>query len=420
VIHGLPANVLALLAAIAGLVPLSHAAPAPRPRLWVIQGAELVEFDPRNFERLGAVAIPQEAVHNPELLAVNIGGQVLEESEERPWLWNGTSGGFVKEEPRTPHVSPGPGYALRTQRQWLLGDDGRSAYLLENDLWERKRTGEDSVYDDSTRVHFHMERYDIGTRSYSTVLTRNLAACACGTGFCPETCPIVSGWAPCGVVDTFFTLTDYVSGQLQSDHGPYIVHRRDKFGRFAPAETLDVSNCLDADGRGDVLDATEDGACCGWSNEDSEQATFFTRDSAFVLFQEWPSFHNASYDVSFTPTDGRLSPSGALAAFTIHGVGGPNDRGIIPLNSDARPDTLALIKIRRAWDDMPLVEIHDVRAHPTLVRRVRHSELVGWLTNQRVLLLENQSLVTIDVRSGERVNSQVRAENAHAVLLVRP
>jgi hypothetical protein len=145
--------------------------------LWVIEApARLVEYDLSTFTERRAVAVPARAAERPELLAINAKGQVLFQSDDAVWVWDGSAG---HEFPRSP--------AADTLRQWFLSSSGDVLYAFESQMViERDPNGVER----EVRVTTRLLRTDLsGNVAHAVLALADLPRCSCETGACLETCP---------------------------------------------------------------------------------------------------------------------------------------------------------------------------------------------------------------------------------------
>ncbi|HKN46210.1 MAG TPA: hypothetical protein VJW23_20045, partial [Propionibacteriaceae bacterium] len=360
---------------------------APDVTLWVIQPpGEVVAFDLANFSRVGGVRIPPVAFNDPGLIAINGWGQMLVQLDaDHLWLWDGDVARTLPTSPErvtSPNVSPEP------LRRWLLGDDGKSLYTLEEGSGQVGASTADSASSSLLIVR----ATNLSQRPRDSILVIPREPCNKPYDFDvgSEPCPNPDIWAPGGVVRECFLLMHWEQESSTETESPiaschYTLYRRGAVGWSA--SDLGIwgrESLLDVNADGSAWGKTvEDEACCGSSNSSSDQAVFGNADTALTLFDEWSSFHNQNYDMSFFTAKARVAPGGGRVAFAIHATEAPGAK--IPASNGGHPDTLELASIQRSLADLPIVEVHAMRPNPTLLLRLRHAELVGWASDSEVL-----------------------------------
>jgi len=397
----------------------------PDVTLWVVQPpGQLVAFDIADFSRIGGVRIPPIAYFDPTTLAVNGHGQFLVQLDaDRLWLWNGTNAQTLPSAPKSLGDStllhPG-GRALT--RQWLLGDDGSSLYVVESVERETDQAGTDTA---ETRLR--MLETDLSQHHRADVFVRTVRPCRRSMLLvaATEPCPDPEVWAPGGVVRGCLVLTHWEqNGTLTAQGEPntacYRTLYRPTRGGWRSTELdqtwgneplLDIS----ADGVARVTAQTDDG-CCGWSNGSSDQTTFQDADTAEVVFDEWAVFGNKDYDVSFFTADARIAPGPRYVALSVHATEG--SAAEIRLSAEGHADSLELRSIRAALADMPMVEVVQTRPRRAEMLRLPRAELIGWASDSEVLVVENRHLVAVDVLTGKRRRSAIEVRTAADALVV--
>jgi hypothetical protein len=380
--------------------------------LWVMQPPDqIVRYDVSSFSRIGAVTIPAQALAAPDRFQVNRLGQMLFELDGggetalgQAWLWNGTAATTTQ---------PLTGPAGSRSRRWLLATNGPSVFTVEHEF--RSNSDPNDDLPDSVDTRVRVKESGLDGKPVGTVMDYQFPRCECSTGTCSESCPEAAVWAPGHIVDGFFFLTNWIPGQLGSTYEGTYLYRRDAKGWHATRSRANGQYFLDATDAGDTwTEAMQDGGCCGWTNEGSDQTMLVTRDSSRVLFDEWPRYHNQDYDVSFFTSSARFAPEGRRVAITI-GTEAANAE--IRLSEDGHPDDLELASIRRSLAELPMVEVYDLRPQPVLLRRVPRVELVGWTSESDLLLVDRGQLVSIDARTGARKESEIHVTGAGRAFL---
>ena len=173
-----------------------------------------------------------------------------------------------------------------------------------------------------------------------------------------EPCPDPDVWAPGGVVRGCAVLTHWEMSKWSEEPGLVeAAGYRTRYLRVAQGwraaeldqtwsdELLDVS----ADGSSWVV-ATPDDGCCGWSNDCSDQTTFGGADSNVVVFDEWPTFRNKDYDVSFFTAGAHIGPDDRYVALSIHATEGPAADDVGPIYGQISAGKSGLLTLAQFTD----------------------------------------------------------------------
>lgn len=415
----------ACLGLLAGLVAAPSAHAVPEVTLWVVQPpGQLVAFDPADLSRIGGVRIPALAYYDPRRLAVNGHGQfLLRLDDDHLWLWDG-------ERASTPPVSPtsAPDLSAFTRpgmtptRQWFLGDDGNTLYVVES------VTRDDGAADsDSSRTPLRMLETDLLQQPRREVFARTVGRCFETMRLVAFTrpCPDPEVWAPGGVIRGCAVFTQWEQlREGDESRAPMAAGERSRYLRGArgwrPAalgRTWHGESLLDISPDGSHwVTSQSDVGCCGWLNASSEQAMFVGTDSTAIVFDEWPAFGNEGYDVSFFTADARIGPDADRVALCVHATQGP--AAPIGPSANARTDSLQVRRLREELTTMPMVVIVQVRPRRAETLRIPNAELIGWLNRSEVLVVEDGRIVAVDVSTGKRRRSGITVRTAADAIMV--
>jgi hypothetical protein len=157
------------------------------------------------------------------------------------------------------------------------------------------------------------------------------------------------------------------------------------------------------------LEVSQDDGPYG-ENEISDQATWVSPETTQVVFDEWTSFKNRGYEVTFYVSDGRIAPGNRRVAYTIHATASAADS--IPVSEGAQPQPSTLIRIRRSLKELPLVEVVEVRPGSSRLIRLPHAELVGWASDSEVIVIENGHVAAVDVTTRQQRRSDIPVRTA--------
>lgn len=407
----------------AGLLVLAMAvstvAQAPAPAsIWVVRApGEIVEHDPATFDTRRTLSVPARVVEHPEYLRVNGRGQLLFStptgvefgggdlvgSSRRVWAWDGRQ---AREWAREDEPD--------TARQWFLSVAGDALFAFENRFAiVRDRDGIERSVRASARLW--LTDLDGGNRRVALELPA-LPSCTCETGACSESCPEWSAWAPDGVVGEFLLITRLIPGQLQTRYQGSTLYRRAGQAWKPTALAQPIEEPLNAASGGQaILAAQLDAGCCGWMNESSDRLLLMRGASVSTVFDEFDRYANGDYDVSIRASRARLSPNGGRVAYTL--VADAPEAGEIRLSSDGKANSQALARLRQALADLPAVEIAllgRLAASPVVIR---HAELVGWLSDTDLLVVQGGRLAVYSDRGVRRRETPVTVTAAAGVFV---
>lgn len=413
------------LLTIVGLFPVPSASAPPDVTLWVVQPpGQLVAFDLSDFSRIGGVRIPAAAFQDPSKLSVNGRGQFLVHlDDDHLWVWDGAAARMLPAAPRALRDSTATVPAGRTpMRQWLLGDDGKSLFVMVGVARAFDETGADT-----SQTPLRMRETDLFQRPRGQVFAVTTRACRRPLRLVAvtEPCPDPTIWAPGGVVRGCAVLTHWEQVDDVPDWSlPQATCRRTRYllssegwraseleNAWSDEPLLDISS----DGSAWVQNQSDDG-CCGWSNGSSDQTTFGDADTVAVVFDEWSTYHNQDYDVSFFTADARIAPAAKRVAFTVHATDGP--KAEIRPSADGHGSPSGLKSIRASLADLPLVEIVETRPRRASLLRLPHAELVGWASDSEVVVIESGHVSTVDVLTKRRRRSEILVRTAADALVV--
>jgi hypothetical protein len=396
-------------------------------RLWVLRSpGEMVEYDPATFAVKQTLKVPAEAVESPQSISVNRLGQILfvpavslpleEEdaaSAHKLWFWNGHSATAIDEGVKREISSTGSNQAVtETAPTTLLAADGSHLFWFANQA--RRLQRED--LDLSVTITWQAWRTDGSGAGHEDVTSVKLPECSCPTGTCAESCPYGEVWAPEGGVGKFFLMTQTMVGKTGTVFKASTRYHEEGGKWIASPQTEAVQRVLDAAPDGSVVvEAIPDSGCCGWSNQSDDQTLVLSSGKKMTVFDEFATYKNPDYDVSFYTSNARLSPELGYVAMTIVATAQPNKPIQLSEQGQASPEESK--EIRKALEELPAVEVKSVEDSPRRVALVPHAVLVGWLSEKEVLLIEDHVLVGYNVATGARRKSSARVEDVGRVFL---
>ena len=397
-------------------------------RLWVLRTpGELVEYDPATFAEKQKIKVPAEALQAAGNLAVNRLGQILFEksatlplledeaaSPHKVWIWNGQSANTIDLGVKREVGTAGSNQAVtEIAPAAYLSADGTHLFWFANQARRLQRDGTDL----STTTTWQAWQTDLAGEGREELATEKFPDCRCATGTCEETCAYGVAWVPEGGVDKVFLMTQFVAGQTEPSYERSTRYRADG-GKWA-AERLPqpLQRVLDAASDGNMLvEAIPDAGCCGWSNQSNDQTLVRLSDGKKrTVFDEREAYQNPDYDVSFYTSTAKLSPVWGMAAMTIVATAEANKP--IQLAEDGQANSEELQRIKKALAELPAVEVKGMGEAPRRVAFLPHAELVGWIGEKEILVVEDHLLVAYNVETGARRKSSVRVEDVARVFL---
>ena len=394
--------------------------PSGRTVVWIL-GADgkMSEYDGTDFHPwVRGLALPAGARQHPEKISISRKGTVIYadtlSGTHLLRLWSSYR--------YAPELTAGsqdtrPGNNGGSIETWAtpvvyFSDDGARFYWFENRMTETSG-GEGNI---SRTGEFASWTTDLRGGNFNPVVSFALAECKCETGACEDTCPEISVWAPNTGVSDFFFLTLRVQGQIQTKYQETDLYRLAN-GRWSALKMADpIELFLDAANGGDFyIAAVPDSGCCGWENESDDVTYVVQRGRQTTLFDERARYHNDDYDVSFMTANARFSPNGGEVAYTVGATARAEQE--IRLSDEGKPNSEELAGIRAALKDLPRVEVVMLSDVTKVSLSLAHSELIGWLDQQRLLVLQGRQLIVVDVARGEAKPTGLTAENMASVFI---
>ena len=394
--------------------------PAGRTLIWVLQpDNKLAAYDAADFRNWQTLALPTEAKDHPERISISRQGAVLVTYpvgenvplrrfwQSDPRLSSSLVGGA---DDRTP--APGGGYLITSAiPQVHFTSDRERLFWFEN----RKQTLNRDNLDISVTTVFLAWTTDRHGEDVRQVAEVPFPQCTCDTGACEETCPEAQVWAPEAGITDFFFVTRWVPGQL----GPHFQQTdlyRLQNGRWVGQKLpTPVEQFADMADHGNVfIGVVSDSGCCGWANESDDQALLFRNGQSTVIYDERQRFHNDNYDVSFFTSRARLSPDGSRVAYTLAATASPSEE--IRLSDSGKENPEELRRVKKAISELPRVEVLAVTDPKKAVVGLP-GELVDWLDAKRILIVQAGELVVVDVDSGTKAMTRIKAASALQVFV---
>jgi hypothetical protein len=159
-----------------------------------------------------------------------------------------------------------------------------------------------------------------------------------------------------------------------------------------------------------IISAILDTGCCGWENQSNDQTLLPNYGRTLVLFDERVQYKNPDYDVSFFTENAKLSPQMASVAMTIDASA--KSTAPIQLSEQGQANPPESQRIRKALTDLPAVAVVSAIDPSKRSAFLPHAVLVGWLSDQEILIVENHLLVAYDIASRTRRKSAIKIDDA--------
>jgi hypothetical protein len=408
------------------ILALSICALAQNKRLWVVRPTgEAIEYDPATFLEKQTVKIPAEAAGSLSAFSVNSAGQMLFSqpaalplmesnfsAERKVWFWDGHQASTLTRDISRSTSTAGSNLVITESAPTLfLSSDGKSLFWFSNQARRLQRDGVDL----STKNTWLSWRTDLAGGNRQEIASVAIPDCSCPTGGCEETCPYGAVWVSPGGVGKFFLLTQFVTGQTKPLYKSTSLFEENAGKWTSTPIDPPLRNVLDVPDPGVILEALPDTGCCGWSNESDDQTLLHLHGKTLNVFDELEAYQNPDYDVSFYSQNGRLSPDLKSVALTVVSTSKPNTPIQLAEQGQANPQESQ--RIRKSLGDLPVVETKSVGDLPRRLTFLPHAELVDWLSENEVLIVEEHLLVVYNVASGTRHKSTIRVEDAAHVFL---
>jgi hypothetical protein len=396
-------------------------------RVWVLRAPEeMVEYDAETFAVKQTVKVPLAAVKAPQSVSVNRAGQILfvpavtlplseDEADEihKVWFWNGKAASTIDQGISRATAKEGSNVAVTDVAPVAyLAADGTHLFWFAN---QQRRLQREEM-DLSTLTTWLVWRTDLTGSGREDVASTKLPDCRCTTGSCEENCPSGQIWAPDAGVEKFFVVTQFVAGQTGTIYKSSARYDEQAGKWNATALIAPMQRLLDAasDGKA-ILEAIPDTGCCGWSNQSNDQTLLVKDGKTLTVFDEQAAFKNSDYDVSFYSSAAKLSPEGAQVAMTIAATAKANQPIQLAEQGQANPEESA--SIRKALAELPAVEIKSVEDTPKRILYMPHAQLVGWISEKEILMVEEHVLVGYNLVTKARRKSTIRVEDVARVFL---
>ncbi len=396
-------------------------------RLWVLRApGEMVEYDPSTFAVKQTVKVPAEAVQAPRSVSVNRLGQILfapsvslpladsdVEAPHKVWFWNGRAATAFDLGVKRESATTGSNQAVTESAPEVhLVADGGHLFWFANQERRLVREGVDL----SVTTMWEAWQTDLNASGHEDLATSKLPDCRCPTGACEESCPYGVVWTPDGGVGKFLLMTQFVAGKEEPAYKASTRYQLESGKWIAHPLPEPVRRVLDADLGGDVIvEAIPDTACCGWSNQSNDQTLVLANGKTRTIFDEQGTYKNPDYDVSFVTSNARLSPDRALVAMTITATAKPNQPIQLAEEGQANPEESK--QIRKALAELPAVEVKNLDDAPRRVAFLPHATMLGWVSENQLLIVEDHILVVYNLSTGARRKSSVRVEDPACVFL---
>ncbi len=399
---------------------------AQTPNIWVLRPGQVSEYDATTFAAKQTVKVPPDAFKNPQNFIIIANGEMLfapsialpiSESDatapHQVWIEEGHAAKTFDQGVSRTITQEGSDEAIHELGPMpYLAADGQHLFWFAN---QAKRLQRDTV-DLSTATNWQAWETDLNQENRQEVASGKLPDCRCKTGSCDETCPYEQVWVPPSGLGKFFLVSAVTTGQTATIYQSSARYVQVSGKWIETPFSTPLEHVLDASSDGKaVLEAIPDTGCCGWSNASDDQMLLVTAGKTISVFDERESFNNPDYDVSFYTSNAALSPDLAHVAMTIAATAGANQPIQLSENGEASPDESA--KIRKSLAELPAVEVKTAQESPRRVAFLPHANLVGWINEKELLLIEEHALVVYNLANGTRRKSEIHVSDAAHVFL---
>jgi hypothetical protein len=401
-------------------------------RLWVLRApGEMVEYDPATFMAKPPAAsppikLPPAASKSPQSVSVNRQGQILfvptatlplaetdADTPHKAWLWNGKAAAALDMGVSRKTATAGSNVAVaESAASVYLSADGQHLFWFANQARRLQR----EEMDLSTTTTWQAWQTDLEGNARQDIASSTLPDCRCTTGSCEETCPYAVPSVPEEGVGKFLLITQVTAGQTGPTYQASVRYQQDAGRWTANPVTPPLQRVLDAASDGNVMvEAIPDTACCGWLNQSDDKTLLRTRGKTLVLFDELATFKNPDYDVSFYTSTARVQPGLGAVAMTLVSTAETNKP--IQLAEQGQASLEETQRIHKALEELPAVEVKNLEDSPKRIAYLPHATLVGWISDEEILVVEAHLLVAYNVSTGVRRKSAIRVEDAAHVFL---
>jgi hypothetical protein len=389
-------------------------------RLWVLKApGAIVEYDPATFAPQQSVTVPGEVLRAARILQINHPGQMLfapnledpspdvGKNGEKFWFWDGHAAttlgrgiiriaGRTGSNQRVTEASPFP----------FLSADGAHLFWFSNQFDKLERENVEL----SVTTSFRAWRSDLTGKQKEELASFGFLDCRCATGSCSETCPEARFWLPQDGGSDYFLITRLVPGQTETKYLSSSLYQESTGAWTATDLKQPLERVLDVAEHGSaIISAVLDTGCCGWENQSNDRTLLLSYGRTVVLFDERAQYKNPDYDVSFFTENAKLSPQLGFVAMTIEASA--QSSAPIQLSEQGQANPPESQRIRRALAELPAVEVVNAVDPSKRSLFLPHAELVGWLSEKEILIVENHLLVAYDVASGARKKSTITVDD---------
>lgn len=393
--------------------------------IWILgPDGRLSAYGANGFHlRASVPPLPPDARERPVNISVSRAGLLLYANQapnsDRPLRWNlwehGRARGLLGATRDTRPAKDGSTLETRDTPVAQFSADGQRLFWFENRMSVVQQEGRGDV---SEFGEFLAQTSSLESRNLKPLVSIPLPSCDCGTGACEETCPIISAWAPEAGVSDFFFLTRWVPGQTSPDFLETDLYQEAQ-GEWKPLklrEAVAVEGFLDATGRGNsYIAAVPDAGCCGWENESDNVTYVVAEGKRSVLFDEFVRFHNQNYDISFFTSKALFSPGASRIAYAIAATARLGQE--IRLADQGKENPVELKQIREQLAALPRVEVVSRTEPSKPLFSLPNTALVGWLDANRLLVLRQGQLFTVDANNGLSQATGLKVESGARIFI---
>ena len=388
--------------------------------IWVLKQPDtIVAYDPATFVPKQQVKVPEDVLKAARVLQISRTGQMLfapntddpspdvGKNGDRFWFWDGHAASMLGREIMRISGRSGSNQKVTESSPWpFLSADGSHLFWFSNDFNKLVR---DNV-ELSVTTNFRSWRSGLAGKEKDDLTSIEFPECRCTTGSCSETCPEIRFWVPDEGVGDYFVTTRLIPGQTETKYLSSTLYEQSGTA-WAPKDLAQpLQRVLDMAEHGSIIvSAVLDTGCCGWENQSDDQTLLFSYGKKITLFDERDQYKNPDYDVSFYTENAKLSPAAGSVAMTIEGSAKSN--APIQLAEQGQANPAESQHIRKSLADLPAVQVVTTEEPVKRTAFLPHAELVGWLSEKEILIVENHFLVAYDTATGTRKRSTIKVSD---------
>lgn len=416
--------------------------------LWVVRSPNvIVEYDANTLATKQKIIVPDSLPNeilragSTSQMTVSISslGQILyvpsvnAPESGQAWFWDGKAGAWIdrhRVHSETADRADSKFSTVDSDPVPFLSADGRHLLWFANTesdygLLKGPVIGD---YEPTTQTAFRAWQTDLAGGNEKTIAAISIPMCKCQTGYCEDTCPTIEWYVGKARQADFFVLTQVIRGQEEAHpQASTIYHEVD-----GQRQGKNLAHPVEA---GAILDATDDGLMRIQENGVSSnsnsghygQVWLRSDDKSALIFDPFQrvtfSYDQDYLDLWFRTAE--ISPSRDLVAWDVC-LGGNagqqfdkyfwacpdvNHEVNIPLDAGPKPSAAHSAAAQKFLTDLPAVEVVSLTMPGKLMTRLPHANLIGWLNDSEVVVLERNEIEILDIGTGAVKDSGISVED---------